>query len=221
MSLVVVGGPTSPDLTTVEAVKTRNQIAGAEQDELIARLIREASAEVVRFCRRPFARQRVRETVDAEDDGGVMVSLTPVEAVHAVSAGGEPILGVEIDDPGAGVLRGAGSAGGVVGAGEARWWNDSWAFKGKRWVTVEYTGGYHPPSTDAALDALRDLPYDLEGAVIALVGAWLKAEGPAGASPTIRSLKVDDINVTYDDPAAAGSLQTQVYDRLIGYRRVA
>ncbi len=228
MSLTVVGPPSEAEtmLTTVAAVKDEIGIAqnDTSRDDYLKRLIRQASDEAVSYCHRPFARQRVRETGLEYRDGYVMVTLTPVTEVHQLSLNGQVVLGVEIEDADAGVLTGSGNA--LLGLGESRWWNDPFRaslgnLMGSQAV-VEYTGGFVVPQ-GADPPSSRTLPYDLEAAVIALVAAALErspAQAVGTGTPAIRSLKVDDINVTYEDGATGVNLATQVYDRLSRYRRV-
>jgi len=224
VALSVVDTPGETMLTTVQAVKDELQIPQNDsgRDAFLERLIRQASGDAVSFCRRPFARQRVRETNLQYRDGYVMVTLTPVEEVHSLTLNGQVVLGVEIEDADTGTITGSGNA--LLGLGEARWWNDPFGASLPRGssAVVEYTGGFVVPA-----DALRTLPYDVEAAVISLVkGAYEEATDLGDA--TIARLSVDDITVQYDTATGTRggvvgggtTLQTNAYDRLERYRRV-
>ena len=219
MGLSVVGQPGETMLTTVAAVKDELGIEGPSraQDVYLERLIRDASQEAVRFCRRPFARQRVRETGLEYRDGYVMVTLTPVAEVHTLALDGQVVLGVEIEDADTGVLTGSGNA--LLGLGEARWWNDPFralAPAGSRAV-VEYTGGFVVPADEDA-ETPRTLPYDVEAAVIGMVKAAYQDRGD-GPEPTVKSVKVEDVTYQYETGAPA-SLGPTPYERLERWVRV-
>lgn len=220
MGIVVVNEIASPMLTTVSAFKRRKRITVATDDDLIEDLIREASAEVVRHCRRSFARARVRESGLSQELGSVAVSLTPLVEVHSVWRGGEPILDFRIEDAGAGLIM---ASSGILAAGEARWWSDSFVHGGHDSFEVEYTGGYLTPEEATGEPPTvppRTLPYDLEGAVIEMVAAVYEPQ-TSGAGRTIKSVKVEDITYQYEtDKSGGGESLLSITDRLDRWVRI-
>ena len=214
MALEVVGAPGETKLTTKEAAKRRlglNEMS-KEHDELLDQLIRQASDEVVSYCGRPFARQHVRETGLKDSYGGtLMVTLTPLVTIHSITIDGETILGYEMEEADAGFIGGV--SGGVLGAGERLWWNDPFTPSTARRIVVEYTGGFVVPGQTG-----RNLPYDLEAAVLEIVANNFQAQGEGEAAP-IRQLHVDDITVQYES-GGASALPT-ILDRLERWRRAA
>ena len=51
----LITGPRTSDLTTLETVKRELKVTGHDDDELLARYIREASNDVVNWIGRPLA----------------------------------------------------------------------------------------------------------------------------------------------------------------------
>ena len=220
MSIAVVSEISPPMLTTVGAVKRRLRLAGSTDDVLIGDLIVEASAEVVRYCGRSFARARVRESGLREEFGDVAVSLTPLVEVHSVWRGGGPILDFRIEDADAGMIT---ASSGILAAGEARWWSDSFVHGGADSFEVEYTGGFLTPEEPAEGQSNpppRTLPHDIEGAVIRMVSLALP---PApGTEPALKSIKVEDITYQYAETRPElGEAALSITDRLDRWRRVA
>lgn len=224
MALEVTNQLAPAELTSLSTLKRRLRVAslGSADDDLLRDLIREASAEVVSYCRRPFARAQVIETGLRPDGGSVFLSLTPVVEVHSVSRGGEPILDFEVEDPDAGIIS-AGSGGGILAENEMRWWNDPFQGVARETYTVDYTGGYltpqDPPEGQPAPP--RTLPFDLEAAVISMVGY---AYSPDADDRKIKSVKVEDITYQYETGSASGASTMDsalsITDRLDRWKRV-
>lgn len=221
--------PLAGALCTPASVKERAGISPDDysRENEVRRAILAASAEAEAHCRRPFARRRLTETRPVEG-GRVLLDLTPLVAVHSVSVDGEAMLGFSVEDAAAGILGGVGS--GLLGEGEARWWNDPYrgAARGPRRATVEYTGGFVPPypAPPGEDDPPRDLPHDIEAAVVELAAAKLGGAGAGGGSGyPIRSKSIGPLSVSYDTGGASAATgagaQLSVWDRLDRWRREA
>jgi hypothetical protein len=203
------------ELTTREAVKSAFRISGDADDAMLDDLIKVATDEAQRYTERTFARARVLENRVRAENGYLALTLTPIIELHSVMRGGEPILDFEIDDADAGLVT---SSTGVMAEGEARWWNDPFYYHGNDVYTVEYTGGYLTPRSDPPDGYNRNLPYDLERAVMEMVNLGYT---PGGADDRpLKSIKVEDITYTYEEGQTT-SVALAITDRLDRYRRIA
>lgn len=223
MAVAAVEKAASYDLTTPEAVKSRLRVQGGEYDSLIEALIKEASGEASRYCQRDFVRERVKESNLKYDLGYLILSRTPVVEIHAARRGGEPILDDwEILDAEAGFVA---LSSGVMHSGESRWWNDPFRAPWHERYEVEYTGGYVTAAIAEPPEA-RDLPHDLEAAVVEMIAPGLeeaqRRDRPGGEHGAVKSIKVEDITYQYETAAGAfGTKSLSITDRLDRYRRVA
>lgn len=208
-NLEVVTAPAHTKLAKLATVKERLRITSSGDDVLLNRLIDEATDEIVRHCKRPFARQRVRESrLDASGDN-MFLALTPIVEVHAVTIDGATLLGWDIEDEEAGIVEL--EASNILSHGG--WWNDPFmAQRGASRATVEYTGGYLMPGEATG----RNLPYDLEAVCIELVE--LKY-APDTVDPRIKRESILDSSVEYELNTPA--LSANVLGKLDRWARVA
>lgn len=99
MALSVVTIAPKLDLTTRARVSEDLGSAYAAADAaLVDRLIREASAAIVSYCRRPFARESYTETLPGFGDIHLQLARTPIVTVSAVSRDGTAYTDYSIAD---------------------------------------------------------------------------------------------------------------------------
>lgn len=197
-------------LTTPERVI---EALGIESPNLgrIAWQIERATSTIQQYTGRTFARERVIERLTSDGGNILVVSNTPLREVHEISFDGEqvePADNYRIDNATAGFIW-----------HDIRWlstryyhhwleWRQS-RFARKRWF-VEYTAGYILPGWDEE----SDLPAQIEGICIDMVGMW----GQAGQSNTnVRSERVGDSQVTW---ATADEATRSLLVQLDGWKRI-
>jgi len=191
-------------LTTLQAVKEELQIDNAESDELLERLIDEASAYIVRYCRRPFALETYRETVAGYGGLYLVLSMRPIVDVISVKEDGNAIDDYEIESPDAGILY---RRSGWSWSPALEWlitWHPSPNEYVKRYE-VTYKAGYVLPP-----DPNRTLPEDIERACIDIVRTWFN---DAKRIDAIQSESLGDYSVTYARTATTES--DKILDRWI------
>lgn len=152
MALTVTTAAVSQRLTRKEKVKAELGITGTDDDALFDDLIDEASSAIVSFCRRPFAREVLTETVPGYGDFLLKLERTPIISVSSVTKDSGIITDYSIDDAGAGTLyRRGGWAWSVQSiAGLSGW--QRWPGRGlplprqeEPLFAVAYTAGYLLP----------------------------------------------------------------------------
>ena len=168
-------------LTTLTAVKDELRLTDSTANAWLTGQIDAVSALVEQFCNRTFARAAVTETRQIERASSRLVlSRYPVDSSQSLSV-------VYGDDDT------------VVTSTDYRLWAAEGILQPDScWpsciLTVSYTGGYYLPG-----DIDRDLPYDLEQAVIDLIVRryyrWINKR-----DPMLRSEAVPDVlSVSYVD----------------------
>ncbi|MCB1715107.1 MAG: hypothetical protein KDK05_08235 [Candidatus Competibacteraceae bacterium] len=168
-------------LTLLATVKAELQLSGTSADSWLASQITAVSEQVESYCNRTFARAAVTETRQIERTSSRLVlSRYPVDSSQSLS-----------------VVYGDDNT--VVTSTDYRLWAaDGILQPDSCWpsciLTVSYTGGYYLPG-----DIDRDLPYDLEQAVIDLIVRryyrWINKR-----DPMLRSEAVPDVlSVSYVD----------------------
>lgn len=185
MTITVTAAAESLLLTTVPRLQVELDETGNEVELEI--LIAEASAAVERFTDRPFAKERVTETLEGFNRPKMILGRTPIVTVHEVQFKDTTVTSTSysVDNAKAGVM-----------------------FRKTGWLTTElltqhivlqpigigtrdwsfdYTAGYVLPSFSSTED--RDLPYDIERAVIETAKAWRRSRD---RDPTIKSEKIGD-----------------------------
>ncbi len=211
MALTVVTPAASTALTTKARVALELSGIG---ETLADALIAEASAAIVRYTHRPFAREDYKETVAAFGGSLLQLSRTPIVSVATVARDGEVILDFTIDDADAGQLRRDEGGSWPWSAGLA--WNLTATpapFSEEPRFTVEYTAGYLLPE-----DVGRDLPEDIERACIELVRAVFMA---SGRDPAVTREQLGDFSISFAQPGADGGLPPRVVTLLAPWRRFA
>jgi hypothetical protein len=176
--LTVVASAASMALTTLEAVKAALSIAGGDDDTFLSDLIDQASAAAAAYCNRVFGLETVAETFRIDRATDLLVlSRWPVASVVSIVAGGAWLAadGWEVDADNGDLYR--------LGTADQR---KVWPI-GKTVVT--YSAGYVLPGAEG-----RDLPADIEAAVIALVRL---AYARRGADPLLKSVGLGDARMDY------------------------
>jgi uncharacterized phiE125 gp8 family phage protein len=183
-SVVEIVTPAASELlTTLARVKAELQITTGDNDEILKAKIAEASSDIQAAISYRLPSEQVRETFWHDDISLLRIALplhgnpaqttlflnrTPVSAVASVTV--DDIL---LDpsqmrlDPDAGLIDRLSTDG----------FPCAWCFC--KSVIVAYTGGYILPG-----DTVRNLPYGIEGAVVALVSDYWASRG---RDPTLRS----------------------------------
>lgn len=149
----------SIDLTTLANAKAWLNITNATSDALLSRLVSAASQFAESYCSRLFNVASFNETRNGLGGQQMVLLNQPITAVASLSIDGvsvpaRPALSATITTTG---LPGGYSF------DDSRLMLDGWYFcRGNQNVQVAYTAGY------------ATAPYDLEQAVIHIVGEWFK-----------------------------------------------
>ena len=179
------------DLTTIDAVKALLKITGTADDANIAHLVTRCSAVVANYLNRNLLAQTHTETYDGNASGRLSLRQTPITAVAAVA-----VNGISIPASPDGVLR------------------DGFTFDQNRLILVNrifYRGIHNVSVTYTA--GYASVPYDVEEAVIELVGDRLRMAPRLGEQS--RSLPQGG-SITYD----MSFMSDRVQGVLSNYRRL-
>lgn len=217
MSIEVIVAAPDKLLTTVAKVKATLGISSTDQDELIEDMVRAASDFVVTYCGRDFARQRVRESIVSKGTPELLLSLTPVINIEFVDYDDSEITDWVLYDKEAGIIQ---RRNGFQSTNLPFHTIDRApsSYHEKRWH-VTYTGGFVLPNWDVS-EGTRNLPYDLERAVIDMVKTQVKT---APIDGNMRSYKIGDTQITWDrslgETGAGGIIPNSALSVLNYYRR--
>lgn len=181
--LTIVTPATVTALTDLASVKLELGVSGSTEDPYLQAQITQASAAIVSWCGRVFAREVVSEVwrLDA-DTQPLSLARYPVVTITSVIEDGTTLAGSDYElDADAGMLW--------------RLASDERAAWRARKITVAYTAGYLLPGQVG-----RTLPADVERACILMVAAQYNAQG---RDPMLRSDGAQGIGqVSYLDPRA-------------------
>lgn len=214
-------------LTTVEAVEAELGLAAGTEPR-IAGWINDASALIVEFCGRPFARRDdMVERFPGTGDAEVLLSLTPVLAISSLTHRDVPLptTGYEIADAAAGSLV---FVAGYMANDATRGWGilGSPVAGSERFLyTVTYSGGYVTPPQAAAGGAFVGQPVTLPRIISrSCIETVTMLRSRKGQNPDIASESALSYSVSYrggpDDPDGGG-LPYAVAAKLQRYRRDA
>jgi hypothetical protein len=207
---------TTDALTTVNTVESDLGVSG--DSDRVARLINAASDWVVRtYCNRSFYRNTaVVEPVAGYGNHRLRVARTPVNSITSITynGGALDLTDVTIDNAEAGLIA---RPGGWINTAHSASDISGSVLPGteRKLYTVTYDGGYYTPE-QVRLDSTktRELPWDLEGAVIELVKRAYKGKD---RDPAIKSEKLLSWGASY----VASFATKAVTDVLDGYKRWA
>lgn len=192
-------------LTTLNAAKAHLDISSNSKNAVLTKIILGASAFVEAYCRRKFGRATYTNELISGGGSKLFVKNTPIissESFTLSALNGAPSDGdweaVESDNYA--IDYNTGSLSTLV---------TNW-FEGIQNYRATYTAGYYLPSHANYQDGVNDeldLPYDLELAVLDLVGAVFNRRKAGG----IGAQKVYQVSVTYakalqDDPITKETL---------------
>lgn len=213
MSVTVLTPATSKRLTTEGNVRLDLGLSETSPTKAqIERFIDQASARAASYCRRQFGREIVRERFEsscrfADDELGLLLDRAPVVRILGVTADSVALAADAYETDGRRLY--------LLDEGmrRRRWYG--------RTIIVDYEAGWllpgeargDPPTT------APDLPADVEGAVIKLVGAAISA---SGRDAMIKSEDVDGIGSTswYVQGATAALPHPEAEAALADYRRL-
>ncbi|MFH5927075.1 hypothetical protein [Roseomonas xinghualingensis] len=164
-----------------------------------------ASAAIVGYCGRSFARETVTETVRSLGSGPIILSRSPIVGNVSVLLDGAAVAPADLEcDRSSGLLYHL-QRSYIVG----------WRGRG---AAVTYTTGWIVPEDPAyATAAPADrLPADVEQACLILVGAYIAS---VGRDPMLRSESTDGVgSASYIATADMGALPPQAAALLAPYR---
>lgn len=214
--LTVITPATYTDLASLEDVKAELELSGAQDDAVLGRMIRQASADIVRYTNRSFGLETVREVFRIYEPYGelaygaaappdwcfrglepLLLRRTPVVELISVIEDGTPVLPAEYE-----LERDVGLLHRLSDGWRSGWWVPR--------VTVEYRAGY----------AAADLPEDVSRACVDLAKLRFFARSRDPALRSERILDVIDTSFTATSSAAIKrGLPVDVAERLDAYRR--
>lgn len=190
-------------LSTLDRAKTELGETGTANDAEIGKMLAEAGALAETYCGRVFARQTYSERLGPGRYSSVWLRRWPVVSLTSITLDGTAQdLTVETTY----LLDGA--------TGELRALSDGYpsAWCAAKSLVVVYAAGYLLPE-----QAGRDLPADIESAVLALLRARWRAKG---RDPNLRQITTEGVgSETFwisDQPGT--SLPPEVEDMLAPYR---
>ncbi len=180
---------THKEFTLLAVVKDDLGVTGSSEDGLLTGMIQQASDIIISHTGRQFARERVTETLPANDEFTMVLTRTPIVTVHAITHDGSTISSTSyaVDDSSAGILF-----------RETRWTKTTLFANflspyptdhGRRDWSVDYTAGYIMPGSSDA----RTLPHDLERACIDIVKSMYLSKSD---NPNVKTQKVGDASET-------------------------
>jgi hypothetical protein len=209
--VTITGISDSFRLTTLSAVKTAAVIDAATDDSFLNLAIDRQSAVAAAWCRRTFARQNYSEVfrdVDCAEE--LALRHYPIAALTSITVDGTALAGAEYErDNDTGFLYRLSSDARIEWSGAK--------------ITVVYSGGYILPSQTTIggtpHGGARDLPHDVESAVIELVKMDYFARD---RDPQVRS---QDIPGVFGEAFSMGAAHSgAIPDRVAGmlgpYRRM-
>lgn len=194
----IIGAAGSKDLTVKATVKSELQITGVADDDFLDTLIHQASAQIVSYCGREFARETIRDTFRiSRGYGWLQLSRWPTASITSITESGVALAAsdYELDAAAGRLLR--------VSSGAPILWTDEL-------IVVTHVSGWN---------LLAELPHDLERACIDLVKSRYRQRL---RDQTIKAERVDGVaSFEYwvgDIPGEDAGLPSQVAGVLDQYR---
>ena len=179
-------------LAELDTVKEALGISAGTYDALLTRLILAATNAIEDYTGHIFAKQTYTETVAGSAHPVLLLTHVPIVGTPQVISDNSPITDFEVRD------RDVGSLYRKVGwaiSGWIGWGAEPHRIQGTEDLnfSVVYEAGYVMPS-----EQNRDLPAAVEQACVETVVAWYKRKG---RDPSVKSKKVGDLNLIYNDGA--------------------
>lgn len=196
MTLTVTAAATDTALTTLPTIKNELNITNTTDDAFLVDLIKQASAAIVTYCDRVFAKQTYLETQVGTNKIKLVLSQIPVVSISSILFNNTTIATSSYDlDKETGVLNRA------VG-----WPSSDRSFsnivphpsgEGREYLKITYVAGYDTPGSTAT----STLPSDIERACIDLVKFW---HDRRYNNPAVRSQRIGDASETLFEMTSAG-----------------
>lgn len=202
MSIEVITAAPDKLLTKLATVKAAMGITASTYDTLLGDLIAAASDFAVRYCGREFAKQTVKESIAGKGLPDAMISLTPIVEIEKIELDDAEMDGWTILDREAGFIQRRGSFTSTNLPNPTITPHPSNYYE-KRWH-VTYTGGYVLPGWTGD-GVVRNLPYDLERAIIAMIKSQFAKDSAGIVDGTMKSYKIGDTTIQWEtSPQALG-----------------
>lgn len=212
MSIEILDPPESRNLTTKEKVKQTLNLSSSDHDTMIDDMISATSDFVVNYCGREFAKQRVKESLPGKGLPEILLSITPLVSVEKVEFDDTEIESWVIHDREAGIIlrrggfRSTNLPFNTINSHPSSYEENRWHFT--------YVGGFILPGWNGN-NGTRNMPYDLERAVIDIVkGQYLSRDIDA----SITRYRIGDTQAWWDR-RGAGSMPEAAEMVLNYYRR--
>lgn len=197
----VLEPPPSRNLTTVDKVKIAMGIPGSDtsKDEMLADMIASASAFIMRYTGRDFARQVVREKLPGKGTPDLVLAITPLIEILSVKKDDVEYTDWTILDREAGFLqREAGFTSTAfahpsIDRAPSSYYRYAWE--------VEYEGGYILPGWGSSNGEVT-LPFDLQRAVSEMVKSAYLSRGMDG---NWKSYKIGDTAISFGSGSGASA----------------
>ena len=211
MPITVLEAAPDHNLTTLDTLKGSLGITNDSNDDVLEQLIREASSYASTYTNRIFGRERVTEDFVGNGTPQLVLSRTPIVAIEQVKFDTtvQDLTEITIVDADAGIVQRKGN-----------WTSTKLPFNtidlapssyGEYKWHITYTGGWVLPNWEDS--DVRDLPYDLERAVLETVRT-LNIDnqlGQAGIDSTVSKYKIGDTEVTWGNRGGSSSSESNAY----------
>ena len=215
---------TAQALTTLDTLKSELGITSSSDDAYLERTIESASARLQSLLARlVYYQVDIVETVTGSGNPFIIVDRAPIVSISSIEYDSGQGTSTEyestlyrIDDAEAGTIE-----------RENAWWPDTRDFVNvtldrltgtrRRNIRVTYTGGWVTPQQAADdVSLTRNLPYDIEDAVISMAVDSYRSRG---RDTSIKSQKLLSASVSFDTGTSAGQYSALVQNVIEAYRR--
>ena len=164
MAITITTPADTKRLCELSTLKADLGITGGDDDTALELKIDQASAAIVAYCEREFARETVKETLAGFGEFNLMLKRTPIISIASILYDAVTVDATDyvVNEPDVGLVynkfRWRDTARGLVGIGRIPE-NNSREYL----YEANYTAGYLLPSETG-----RDLPFDIEAACLQL-----------------------------------------------------
>lgn len=153
MAITVITAAESNNLTKLETVKLHLGITDNSQDMILDELITMISNQVEVYCNRKFGKRTIKETLAGDGSLNLTLKHWPIRSITHVKLSDVTVSSslYSLQEPEKGYIFN----------------RDGWTYTGQEFLyEVQYEHGYVLPSFTTGT---RDLPYDLELAVVSVI----------------------------------------------------
>ena len=190
-------------LTLVATVEDELTIAAGTETARLERLIHIASSVAATYACRTFFRST---SISEKSTGGVgpllILDRPPINAITSITYLGTALssTGYEIHDANAGIVYAVGGSWVTSTIGFSDVSGTIFTGVDRKTYTIVYDGGWYTPTQDNGTTIIRNLPYDIEYAAIAIV-SYLRRS--MGHDSSIASESLLGSSVSYFNPASS------------------